>query len=258
MKLDFENKVVLISGGSKGIGLACARLFADEGAKVVICSRSQANIDAAIVKIPGVRGFAADLSSDEEAIRMVNAVEQEFGRIDVLVNSAGAAKRAAAADLTPAVWRAAMDAKFFTYINVIDPVIKRMAARRSGVVINIIGSGGKTASPTHLAGGAANSALMLATVGLATAYADQGVRVVGLNPGLTETDRVSEGMKVDAEQNSQTEAEARAAAIRRIPMGRMATPEEVAQVAVFLGSSQASYVTGVIIGMDGAQTAVVV
>lgn len=189
---------------------------------------------------------------------MVDAVEREFGRIDVLVNSAGAAKRAAAADLTPAVWRAAMDAKFFTYINVIDPVIKRMAARRSGVVINIIGAGGKTASPNHLAGGAANSALMLATVGLATAYADQGVRVVGLNPGLTETDRVSEGMKVDARQNSQTEDEARAAAIRKIPLGRMATAEEVAQVAVFLGSGQASYVTGVIIGMDGAQTAVVI
>jgi NAD(P)-dependent dehydrogenase (short-subunit alcohol dehydrogenase family) len=258
MKLDLENKVVLITGGSKGIGLACARLFADEGAKVVICSRSQANIDAALETIPDARGFAADLSSDEEALKMVEAVEREFGHIDVLVNSAGAAKRAAVNDLTPAVWRAAMDAKYFTYINVIDPVIKRMAARKTGVVINIIGSGGKTASPTHLAGGAANSALMLATVGLATAYADQGVRVVGLNPGLTETGRVSEGLKADAKQNSVSDAEARDAAVRRIPIGRMATPIEVAQVALFLGSSQASYVTGVIIGMDGAQSATVV
>ena len=147
---------------------------------------------------------------------------------------------------------------YFTYINVIDPVIKLMAARKSGVVINIIGNGGKTASPLHLAGGAANAALMLVTVGLATAYADQGIRVVGLNPGFTETDRVTEGLKTDAKQNNITETEARDAAIKRIPMGRMATPEEVAQMTVFLASEQASYVTGVNIGMDGGQTTTLV
>ncbi|WP_368518303.1 SDR family oxidoreductase [Rhizobium sp.] len=258
MKLGLENKVVLITGGSKGIGFACARLFADEGAVVVISSRSQSNIDAALERIPGAAGFAADVSSDADALDMIQSVEKQVGKIDVLVNSAGAAKRAAVADLTPATWRAAMDAKYFTYINVIDPVIKLMAARKSGVVINIIGNGGKTASPLHLAGGAANAALMLATVGLATAYADQGIRVIGLNPGFTETDRVTEGLKTDAKQNNITETEARDAAIKRIPMGRMATPEEVAQMKVFLASEQASYVTGVNIGMDGGQTATVV
>jgi len=258
MKLGLENKVVLITGGSKGIGFACTQLFAEEGAKVVICSRSQTNIDAALEKIPNAAGFAADLSSDADALKMIQTVEKEFGKIDVLVNSAGAAKRTAVADLTPAIWRAAMDAKYFTYINVIDPVIKLMAAQKSGVVINIIGNGGKTASPTHLAGGAANAALMLATVGLATAYADHGIRVVGLNPGFTETDRVTEGLKADAKQNSISETQARDAAIKRIPMGRMATPEEVAQMTVFLASGQASYVTGVNIGMDGGQTATVV
>jgi NAD(P)-dependent dehydrogenase (short-subunit alcohol dehydrogenase family) len=141
---------------------------------------------------------------------------------------------------------------------VIDPLVKRMAARQSGVVINVIGSGGKTASPTHLAGGAANAALMLATVGLANAYADQCVRVVGLNPGFTETERVTEALKTMARQNGSTDAEAREAAIRQIPIGRMATPDEIAQVAVFLASKQANYVTGVIIGMDGGQTTTVV
>ncbi|MBX5133375.1 SDR family oxidoreductase [Rhizobium lentis] len=258
MKLGLENKVVLITGGSKGIGFACARLFGEEGATVVISSRSQVNIDGALERIPGAVGFAADVSSDADALNMIQSVEKQFGKIDVLVNSAGAAKRTAVADLTPAAWRAAMDAKYFTYINVIDPVIKLMAARKSGVVINIIGNGGKTASPLHLAGGAANAALMLATVGLATAYGDQGIRVIGLNPGFTETDRVTEGLKTDAKQNGITEAEARDAAIKRIPMGRMATPEEVAQVTVFLASEQASYVTGVNIGMDGGQTTTLV
>lgn len=258
MKLGLENKVVLITGGSKGIGFACAQLFAEEGAKVVICSRSQTNIDAALAKIPNATGLSADLSSDPDALKMVEIVEKQFGKIDILVNSAGAAKRTAVVDLTPATWRAAMDAKYFTYINVIDPIIKLMAAQKSGVIVNIIGNGGKTASPTHIAGGAANAALMLATVGLATAYADQGIRVVGLNPGFTETDRVTEGLKADAKQHSISEADARDVALKRIPMGRMATPEEVAQMTVFLASGQASYVTGVNIGMDGGQTATVV
>ncbi|WP_337269627.1 SDR family oxidoreductase [Oryzifoliimicrobium ureilyticus] len=258
MLLGLENTVVLITGGSKGIGFACARLFSEEGALVVICSRSQENIDRALETLPGAVGFAADVSSDADALNMIQHVERQFGKIDVLVNSAGAAKRTAPEDLTPATWRAAMDAKYFTYINVIDPVIKLMAARKSGVVINIIGNGGKTASPIHLPGGAANAALMLATAGLATAYAEHGVRVVGINPGFTETDRVTEGLKTDAKRNNLTEAEARDAAIKKIPMGRMATPEEVAQVTVFLASKQASYVTGVNIGMDGAKTATVV
>ena len=85
----------------------------------------------------------------------------------MLVNSAGAARRTPAEELTPAAYKAAMDAKFFSYINVIDPVVKRMAARGTGVVVNVIGNGGKVPSTVHIAGGAANAALMLATAGLA-------------------------------------------------------------------------------------------
>jgi NAD(P)-dependent dehydrogenase (short-subunit alcohol dehydrogenase family) len=258
MNLELNDKVVLVTGGSKGIGFACARLFAEEGAKVAICSRSRDNVDAALARLTGVRGFDADLSSEEEALATVESVERELGPIDVLVNAAGAAKRATVNDLTPALWRAAMDAKYFSYMNVVDPVVKLMAIRRSGVVINIIGAGGKSASPTHLAGGAANAALMLATVGLANAYAGQGVRIIGINPGFTETDRVMDALKAVARQSGSNEIEARDAAIRQIPIGRMATPEEIAQVAVFLGSRQASYVTGIIIGMDGGQTPTVV
>ena len=151
-----------------------------------------------------------------------------------------------------------MDAKYFSYINAIDPVIKRMGARGSGVVVNIIGNGGKIASPFHLAGGSANAALMLASVGLANAYAGRGVRVVGLNPGLTETDRVAEGLKAAAKVAGSTEEEALADALKRIPLGRMADPADIANAAVFLSSAKASYITGVIINMDGAQVPVVV
>jgi len=258
MDLGLKDKVVLITGGSKGIGYACAELFLSEGARVAICSRSQANIDTALSKLSGARGYAADLISDEQSLAVVDKVEAEIGPIDILVNSAGAAMRTAVQDLTPAIWRAAMDAKYFSYINVIDPVIKRMGTRGSGAVINIIGNGGKIASPTHLAGGAANAALMLASVGLANAYAGQGVRVVGLNPGLTETSRVAEGLKASAKLAGSTEEEALADALKRIPIGRMADPADIANVVAFLSSAKAAYVTGVVISMDGAQVPVVV
>jgi len=189
---------------------------------------------------------------------MVDAFERDVGPVDVLVNSAGAAKRTPPDELTPAAWHVAMDAKYFSYINVIDPVVKRMAARGAGVIVNVIGQGGKVASAVHLPGGAANAALMLATAGLATAYAARGVRVVGINPGLTETDRVAEGLKADARLAGITEAEARARGIALIPLGRMASAEEVANVVLFLASSQASYVTGVTVTMDGAGSPTVV
>jgi NAD(P)-dependent dehydrogenase (short-subunit alcohol dehydrogenase family) len=183
--LNLNGAIVLVTGGSKGIGLACASAFAAEGARVAICSRSQDHIDQAKAKLPEAFGITADLTDSESAAATIEAIENKLGPIAVLVNSAGAAKRTPPDELTPASWRAAMDAKYFSYINVIDPLVKRMARRGKGVIVNIIGAGGKVASPTHLAGGAANAALMLATAGLANAYAGRGVRVVGVNPGLT-------------------------------------------------------------------------
>ena len=258
MDLSLAGKHVLVTGGSKGIGFACAAAFIAEGAEVAICSRQQANLEAAKVTLRLRAALSADLTDAASADAMIKAAEAELGPIDILVNSAGAARRTPPDELTPAHWRAAMDAKYFSYINVIDPLVKRMAARGGGVIVNVIGNGGKIASPVHLAGGAANAALMLATAGLATAYAKQGVRVVGLNPGLTETGRVAEGLASDARLAGISIDEARARGIARIPLGRMATPEEIANTVLFLASPRASYVTGVNITMDGATTACVV
>jgi len=256
--LGLKGKNVLITGGSKGIGLACARAFRSEGARVAIVSRSQANLDAAKKVLGDCFCISSDLTDAAAAASMVERVEKEFGPLDVLVSSAGAARRTNADELTPEAWRAAMDAKYFSYVNVIDAVVKRMAARGRGAIVNVIGQGGKVPSPVHIAGGAANAALMLATAGLANAYAARGVRVVGVNPGQTRTDRVAEGLVAEAKRAGISEEEALKRTVAKIPLGRMAEPGEIADVVVFAASDRGRFLTGANITMDGGSSPTVV
>ncbi len=261
MQLGLDGRITLVTGGSKGIGFACAQLFAAEGARVVIVSRTPEHLQSAVTELRAegrsVAMYHSDLRDADDAGRMVAAVEADIGPIDILINSAGAAKRYAPETLTPQAWHDTMDAKYFTTMHVLDPVLKRMAARGRGAVVNIIGQGGKVAGIHHIAGGAANSAIMLATAGLAHAYARQGIRINAINPGATMTGRVREALELEARQQGITEDEALARAQARIPLGRFARPEDIAQMAAFLASECASYVTGAIIPMDGGSNPVI-
>jgi NAD(P)-dependent dehydrogenase (short-subunit alcohol dehydrogenase family) len=144
-----------------------------------------------------------------------------------------------------------MDAKYFTYVNAMDAVLKGMAARGKGSIVNIIGAGGKVASPIHLPGGAANAALMLVSAGLANAWGGKGIRVNAINPGLTMTGRVQGSFDAEAEMTGETPDALLKTIEQRIPLGRIARPEEIADAALFLASERASYVTGALITMDG-------
>ena len=261
MDLGLAEQVVVVTGASKGIGFACAAAFVREGARVALVSRNRQNLDAAVTRIePGAHrpiALVADLVDAAQASRAIDDVEAQLGPIDVLVSSAGAAKRYPPDELNAKAWHDALDAKFFSYIHPLDVVVKRMAARGRGSIINIVGAGGKTANPVHLPGGAANAALMLATVGLAAAYGPKGVRINAINPGGTLTGRVEEGLAAEARMTGHAAEEILARQQASIPLRRLGTPEEIAEVTLFLASRHASYVTGAVIPMDGGAGAVI-
>lgn len=263
MDLQLSGRHVLVSGGSKGIGLACARAFLEEGACVSLVSRSEGPLQDAVARLreaypfARVNGIAADLRDAAAALGALDQAESAQGAVQVLVNCAGAARRTPPAELQPQAWHDAMQAKFFAYIHLIDPTIKRMAARGEGVILNVVGAGGKVANPTHLAGGAANAALMLASAGLANAYARQGIRVNVINPGQVLTERLRQRLDAEARLALSEGRPAPGAPGEQLPLGRPAQPEEVANVAVFLASPRASYVTGACVALDGATTPIV-
>jgi len=261
MDLGLEGKIVVVTGASKGIGFACARAFALEGARVCGIARSAQGLADAVARLAAeglsMRAQAADLTDPAAALAAVEAIESTVGPIAVLVNSAGAARRYGPDELDAAAFRQAMDAKYFTSVHVMEPVAKRMAARGAGAIVNIVGQGGRQASTMHIAGGSANAALMLATVGMAQAWAAKGVRVNAINPGLTRTSRVEEGLAAESRATGIGRDALLERAIAKIPMGRMAEPEEIAAVALFLASSRASYVSGAIVPMDGCSASVI-
>jgi NAD(P)-dependent dehydrogenase (short-subunit alcohol dehydrogenase family) len=262
MDLQLKDKHVLVTGGSRGIGLACARLFLQEGCRVTLVARDAQRLEQARAGLGGgpqaVAAYSADLTDAVAAQRLVEAVESERGPVDILVNSAGAARRTPFHELQPQAWHDAMQAKFFTYIHVMDPLVKRMGARGSGAIVNVIGMGGKMATTTHLAGGAANAALMLATAGLAAAWGPKGVRINAVNPSLTFTDRLAEGLAAEARLKNTSAEEVLKQAEAKMPLGRLAQPEDIADAVAWLASPRAGYVSGAILSMDGASTPMVV
>jgi len=259
--LELKGKVAVVTGGSKGIGHAVAQAYLAEGVSVAIIARGQPGLDAALAQLTphaqhGARviAIAADLTDAAQAERAVAQAEADLGPIEILVNSAGAARRYDPDTLDAEKWQAAMNAKFFPYVYTQDAVLKRMRTRQRGSVVNIIGNGGKQPSVTHVAGGSANAALMLSTIGLAQHYVKHGIRINAINPGPTYTGRVDQALEVESKRLGISKDQALKDGQSRIPMGRYGKPEEVADVTLFLSSARASYVVGVVVPMNGGVT----
>ena len=251
MDLGLAGRRVLVTGGSKGIGLACAEAFSEAGCDLVLVARDAAALAAAADGLRAARQvnvatFAADLSRPEERERL-HAAHPD---VDVLVNNAGAIPPGTLADITLARWQAAWDLKVMGYIHLCQLYLPGMEARRSGVILNVIGMAGRTPRAGYIAGGTGNAALIAFTSALGAAAGASGVRVLGINPALTRTDRLVTMAKGAAREKLGDEARW-AETLTGLPMGRPAEPREIGDLAAFLASPRAAYLNGTVVDADG-------
>ena len=251
MDLQLAGKRVLITGGSKGIGQACAEVLADEGCDLILVARDPAVLDAAAAKIRArrqvqVRTIAADLSSDAA----VRKVADEAGEIDILVNNAGAIPPGDLLTVDDATWRHAWDLKVFGFISLCRAVYPQMKTRGEGVILNIIGAAGEKLNPGYIAGSAGNASLIAFTRALGKSSTADGIRVVGINPGATATARL-EMLNRDRAEKQFGDAERWRELFSTMPFGRAGSPEEIAWAAAFLISPRSGYTSGTMLTIDG-------
>lgn len=251
MELGLKGKTALITGGSRGIGFAVARLLAMEGCNLHLASRSAADLEVAKNKLSDTRKVtvtchALDLGVTDNAVKLGRACRG----VDVLINNAGAIPQGTVAGLDDETWRKSWDLKVFGFINLTREVYRAMCERRSGLIVNVIGTLGERPTPNHIAGSMASAALMAMSRALGAESPNYNVRVIGVNPGATETDRQVARWKARAKSELGDEHRWHELT-KRFPFGRMATAEEVANVIVFLASEAASYITGTVVTVDG-------
>lgn len=251
MDMELRGRRVLVTGGSKGIGLACAEAFAAEGCDLVLAARDAGALSAAADAVRAraqvrVETFAADLSRDEERARLHAA----HGEMDVLVNNAGAIPGGRLQDITMERWRAAWDLKVMGYIHMCQLYLPGMEARGAGVILNVIGMAGRAPRAGYIAGGAGNAALIAFTSALGAASAANGVRVLGINPAATRTDRMMTLARTNA-RNQFGDEERWAETLTGLPFGRPIEPREIAELAVFLASPRGAYVNATVVDVDG-------
>jgi NAD(P)-dependent dehydrogenase (short-subunit alcohol dehydrogenase family) len=251
MDLKLAGKRALITGGSKGIGRATAQVLADEGCDLILVARDQEALDAAAAEIRAkrqvnVRTIAADLSSDA-AVRSVAA---QAGELDILVNNAGAIPPGDVLSIDDARWRQAWDLKVFGYISFCRVIYGQMKARQAGVIINVIGAAGEKFPTNYIAGAAGNASLMAFTRALGKGAPADGLRVVAINPGPVETDRLVMLRRAEAQQKFGDPDRWRELTAN-MPFGRAATPAEIGNAVAFLASPMSGYTTGTVLTIDG-------
>lgn len=250
MELNLNNKTALITGASKGIGKAIAESLANEGCNLVLTARSGDKLNELKTELQkryniSVEVIAIDLSQK-------NAVEKvtEFcGKIDILINNAGAIPPGNLSDVDEDTWREAWNLKVFGYINLTRLIYNKMKTVKKGVILNIIGSAGQKPMYNYIAGTTANAGLMAFTKALSNGSTANGIRVLGINPGFTTSDRLITMMKGKAKEQFNDE-ERWEELFKDLPFERAAKAEEVADLTTFLVSPKCSYISGTIITID--------
>jgi 3-oxoacyl-[acyl-carrier protein] reductase len=240
MDLRLKGKSVLITGGSKGIGLACAKAFAAEGCRLHLASRNADRLGQAARELGGeVKTHAVDLR-DGAALR---SLAKDCGDVDILVNNAGDIPGGTIETVDEAKWRHAWELKVFGFINLTRELYPSMKARKSGVIINVIGMAGESHPFEYICGAAANAGLAAFTKAMGKGSREHGVRVVGVHPPSTRTDRIITLMKASAKAKWGDESRFEEL------MGNVIEPEQVGDTVCFLASPRAGQLSGVVLNM---------
>jgi 3-oxoacyl-[acyl-carrier protein] reductase len=258
MSGEFEDKIVVVSGSSRGIGRGIAAAFAEQGAQVVMASSSAEKLAVAADAIANTGAkkpltIAADLRELQGCQAVFDTVQKAYGRCDVLVNSAGATKAGGFLAQPDADWHDGFALKFYGAVRLCR-LFWPMLKDAQGFVVNIIGGAARTPDPEFLVGGSVNAALANFTKGLSGLGKRDGVNVNAILPGLTETERVEQLFKQRATAMNISPNEVRDQAIKKEGLRRLGKPEDIAALALFLSSEKARHIQGTSIAVDGGGT----
>jgi NAD(P)-dependent dehydrogenase (short-subunit alcohol dehydrogenase family) len=251
LDLGLRGKSVLVTGGSRGIGRAAAEAFGAAGCVLHLAGRSPEALMRAADEIRSthqvsVTTHPGDISRLSEVMALAGACRD----VDILVNNAGATPAGPIESVTDAEWREGLDLKVIATVNLTREIYMTMCARRSGVIVNVIGNCSERPDPEIIIGTIANTGLMGFTRALGSVSPDHGVRVLGVNPGPTATERLVQLMQRRAEDRTGDPANWREL-VKPLPFGRAAEPKEVADMIVFAASDRASFVSGTVLTVDG-------
>jgi NAD(P)-dependent dehydrogenase (short-subunit alcohol dehydrogenase family) len=240
MDLGLKGKSVLITGGSKGISLACAQAFVAEGCRVHLAARDKDRLNAARAELEGdVTTHSVDLR-DGGALRKL---AKDCEAVDILVNNAGDIPGGTLETVDEAKWRHAWELKVFGFINLARELYARMKARRSGVIVHVIGMAGETHPFEYICGAVGNAGLAAFTTALGKGSREHGVRVVGVHPPATRTGRIETLMRASARAKFGDESRYKEL------MGNVIEPSQVGDTVCFLASPRAGQLSGVVLNL---------
>ncbi len=242
-----KNKTAIITGGTRGIGFGIVKKFLENGANVVLTGSRKESVDKALSQLTEynekVMGIYPDLCNPDEVQKAFSDINERFGSIDILVNNAGISSRTSIYDYTIEEFSKILDINIKAVFVCTQAVAKIMKEQKHGVIINISSMVSKYGQPAGCGYPATKFAVNGLTVSLARELAKDNIRVNAVAPGVTKTDMVSALPKEMVDRISSG-----------IPLGRMGEPEDIANACLYLSSDMASYVTGVILSVDGMAT----
>jgi 3-oxoacyl-[acyl-carrier protein] reductase len=259
--LGLQERVCVVTGSTAGIGLETARLLVDEGARVVVSGRDPDRVEGARADVGAALGVAGDLASPGAPGELIARAEAELGRVDCLVNNVGVAVQTSFDELTEDDWEAMWQLNVMSYVRAIQAVLPGMRGRGSGRIVNVSSTAGKRPSTSMPDYSVTKAAVLSLSRLVADVYAADGILCNAVTPGPTASPAwLAEGGLADqaAGRSGRSREEVLAGVAKGRPLGRLAEPEEIAAVIVFLCSDRASYVTGSAWSADGGTVPIII